>query len=415
MDYNKYIKTTNELFLHRYGEKNQLWKSLYEFHELNMLQTDIILKCDGKNTINDIWKYIQNKYEIENSEENRRLFESVIEKFLHNNFISLTDISENKEIYVTGKEKMYYPVWLICEITNMCNCKCHHCYKDAKFTGSTLDLSLFYKLCDTFKEKTPRIVLTGGEPFIHPNIQEIIENSTKYFETSILTNGLLIDKVDPDVLRKIKRIQISLYGYDNKSYSNFTGCANGFSMLKKSFNILDKCEKVERLVTLVITKENVDELEKYIKAAIELNALALKFGLSFPLGRASNEKKLYKFSEQENEKLYYTIAELREKYKEKISISEFNNIQKTNPLNIKGFGCQAGKTQIVINEKGNIRPCNMLPSEVFRKYTFEEYVEEIEMGHERVYDQDLIILRETMKKEGNKPEDMKCAGFCNFK
>lgn len=84
-------------------------------------------------------------------------------------------------------------------------------------------------------------------------------------------------------------------------------------------------------------------------------------------------------------------------------------------MNIKGFGCQAGKTQIVINEKGNIRPCNMLPSEVFRKYTFEEYIEEIEMGHERVYEQDLIMLRETMKKGGNKPEDMKCAGFCNFK
>ena len=121
-------------------------------------------------------------------------------------------------------------------------------------------------------------------------------------------------------------------------------------------------------------------------------------GLSFPLGRASTENNVFKFSEQENERLYYIVGELREKYKGKINIGEFNNIQKTSALNIKGFGCQAGKTQIVINEEGKVRPCNMLPSDIFTKCTLEEYLKGITEGHEQTYEEELEVLRETMKK-----------------
>lgn len=53
------------------------------------------------------------------------------------------------------------------------------------------------------------------------------------------------------------------------------------------------------------------------------------------------------------------------------------------PLHQKSLGCQGGKSNIVINEKGMVRPCNMLPSYLFSEYSLERYINDVKHGIER--------------------------------
>lgn len=85
------------------------------------------------------------------------------------------------------------------------------------------------------------------------------------------------------------------------------------------------------------------------------------------------------------------------------------------PLHQKSLGCQGGKSNIVINEKGMVRPCNMLPSYLFSEYSLERYINDVKHGIERNYELDLENVRRYMERNGKKAEDMKCSGFCHVR
>ena len=85
------------------------------------------------------------------------------------------------------------------------------------------------------------------------------------------------------------------------------------------------------------------------------------------------------------------------------------------PLHQKSLGCQGGKSNIVINEKGMVRPCNMLPSYLFSEYSLERYINDVKHGIERNYELDLENVRRYMERNGKKAEDMKCSGFCDVR
>lgn len=415
MNSDNYLVFREDSFIHKYGNKFQVWTGLYSFYELNQLQGDITQMCDGTNTIEKIWVYILNKYSLENNEENKTLFLNVVSKLIENDIVKESVIKMHREIALNGKKDVYYPVWLICELTNTCNCNCSHCYKNAKSDGIHLDMSVFNKLCDEFSGYTPNLILTGGEPLIHPNIGEIIEKATEHFEVSMITNGILVNSIDTGLLKRLKRIQISLYGYDDLSYYKFTGCRDGFSHLQESMKKIKECHEVGMIMTLIITKNNMYELEKYIKAAIQIGAPAIKFALSTPMGRARGKNDIFTFDKEGNMEIHNIVKELREKYQKEIRIMPFENLIEAVPINKNEFGCQAGKSIIVVDETGNVRPCNMLPASAFRKYPLEEYIHDIQKIHSRTYEEDIKQLRIDMKKTGDKLEDMKCIGFCNFK
>ncbi|MDE5639194.1 MAG: hypothetical protein K2I47_05300, partial [Odoribacter sp.] len=81
----------------------------------------------------------------------------------------------------------------------------------------------------------------------------------------------------------------------------------GYTQLKKSFQKLRKCFGLEMVLTLVLTKENIKELERYIDGAVELGSPALAFGLSLPIGRANSSDNMFLFDEKENSQIYQMV------------------------------------------------------------------------------------------------------------
>lgn len=83
-------------------------------------------------------------------------------------------------------------------LENKCNFKCKYCY--AHFDYNEEDKKLSLDQCKKIIDSTAqagfkKINFAGGEPFLHPNLGELVEHSFKNnLKTSIITNGSKITK-----------------------------------------------------------------------------------------------------------------------------------------------------------------------------------------------------------------------------
>jgi Fe-coproporphyrin III synthase len=110
------------------------------------------------------------------------------------------------------------PSEIIWNITNRCNLFCKHCYVAADFAKAPAELSTqeAIDLVGQIGEaKVPLLFLTGGEPFLRPDLYSILEKAQEYgIKVVMSTNGLLIDDAAADRLARyaVDYVAISLYG-----------------------------------------------------------------------------------------------------------------------------------------------------------------------------------------------------------
>jgi AdoMet-dependent heme synthase len=115
----------------------------------------------------------------------------------------------------------FYIQW---HITNKCNLRCKHCYQDDYTTNNELSFNEFKIIADKIFmtlhtwNKLGDFSITGGEPFLHPHIFDILEyinSSEDVSRVDILTNGIFITHEIINRLKnfnKLRYIQISLDG-----------------------------------------------------------------------------------------------------------------------------------------------------------------------------------------------------------
>lgn len=101
-------------------------------------------------------------------------------------------------------------------ITRRCNLSCRQCYVDAKRSSIGPDLptpAILRMIADLSDHHATSIVISGGEPLLHPDIRLILEKSAKHLTIRLLTNGT---RITPDWAAFLAdlplHIQISLDG-----------------------------------------------------------------------------------------------------------------------------------------------------------------------------------------------------------
>jgi len=98
------------------------------------------------------------------------------------------------------------------QITDRCNLRCLHCYIGDGFYRD-LPLEKIFKVLWEFEEiQGLRLLLSGGEPLLHPHFWEINEVLRDYkFRSVLLSNGTLITQEAAKKLR-VHEVQVSLDG-----------------------------------------------------------------------------------------------------------------------------------------------------------------------------------------------------------
>jgi radical SAM protein with 4Fe4S-binding SPASM domain len=184
------------------------------------------------------------------------------------------------------------------KITDRCNLHCVHCFVSATKYGDTMTLEIIKNklIPNLLKANVISVTLTGGEPFIHENIIEIVEAFViSGLEVSLCTNATLTSESQIIELSKIGNVSvnISLDGFSEESHGRFRGDKESFTITKNTIMLFAKHGLLKGLLA---TPNNLAEKSEYVELcefAIEYNA---KYVLMNPLsnyGRGIKSQEIF--------------------------------------------------------------------------------------------------------------------------
>lgn len=270
-----------------------------------------------------------------------------------------------------GEFGKYYPKVITIELTNICNFFCPFCYKNALKNGNYISEQSVKEILSITNGKVRNFIFSGGEPTIHPNFTKYIDLFSEKANVSIITNGSTLYSMPNEIIRKIKQIQVSLYGCNNNEYESIVGCSDGYDRMINSVKKA-KMNGVKVVGALTLCDEIKDKMEDYIKLSIDLGIGELNVGLAEPFGRGKMYIEKSNSSSTCNS-LFNVLYELKHKYQRDVSIffSQNGHFYDSNMDDMilkayKGtFACGCGSESMVISQDGYIRPCAYLPEQFF--------------------------------------------------
>lgn len=151
----------------------------------------------------------------------------------------------------------------------LCNIACSHCFNNSGPNVRTfgfLSLEKVRRELEAGAEAgVKEVFFTGGEPFLHPQLLEMLELSIELAPTTVLTNGMLINDRIADRLAKIEHaarysleIRVSLDGYTAEMNDAIRGKGVFLQALAATARLSRR--GLLPLVTIVRTWEDEDDL-----------------------------------------------------------------------------------------------------------------------------------------------------------
>lgn len=231
------------------------------------------------------------------------------------------------------------------ELTNACNFRCKHCYLGSKNNIKFIDKNYLFKILDELKKMgCVSLIITGGEPLLHPNFEEIYIYAKKLgFLITLFTNGYLINDKIIKILTKYKPImvEISLYGVDDKSYFELTRKKVNYNIIEYNIKKLVSNKIRVRLKT-VLLKQTYNEIEKMYEIAHKLNC---EFRWDYYIINSINDdNEIINSTKLSEDMIISKILKDKDKYELFKSTLE-TNFEKNDRL----FKCEAGKNSIYIS------------------------------------------------------------------
>lgn len=143
-------------------------------------------------------------------------------------------------------------------MTDRCNLQCRHCYL-GESRNQDLSFKMIQKAAGEFEEiHGLRLLLSGGEPLLHPSFWKINDLLGGYeFRSVLLSNGTLITKAVAGRLR-VHEVQISLDGMKDGHES-----IRGRGTFQKALEAIDHLREagIRVSVATMIHKKNVGEFD----------------------------------------------------------------------------------------------------------------------------------------------------------
>lgn len=157
--------------------------------------------------------------------------------------------------------------------TKTCNLECVHCYADAeirKFNGELTTAEAETMIRDLAAMKVPALLISGGEPFVRPDILDLAEYTMSLgVRVTFSTNGTLIDAKKAERIAKIgvAYVGISIDGGEER-HDRFRGRKGAF---RDAIRGIRHCRDagIRVGVRFTATKENVGEIDEILSIVEE--------------------------------------------------------------------------------------------------------------------------------------------------
>lgn len=275
-----------------------------------------------------------------------------------------------------AKERI--PLTAAFELLPICNLSCKMCYvrksmEEVREKGGLIGGRQWLQWADEAKELGLLFpLLTGGEPFLHPDFEEIYSKMADMgMQNSINTNGTMINEKTALWLSKRPptRINITLYGASEDSYQKLCGNGDAYGKVRNAVQWLKKY-RIPIKFNTSITSYNVQDLEALIKYAEEMEVPIQAATYMFPPIRR-NEKMVGQNDRLSPEDAALTRVKsefLRvepewflgqaERYRRFVPLDQLEE----KPHQPQRMNCRAGNSSAWLSWEGNLTNCGMYNS-----------------------------------------------------
>ena len=259
--------------------------------------------------------------------------------------------------------KHLIPFAITFETTYACNEKCVHCYMGKRqFSLRLFEIKRI--LNEIAEEGCLFLSFTGGEFFMRKDAVEIIRHASNlHFVIDILSNGTLISEEIITVLAKhsVRRVQISLYGANEKIHDFITLVPGSFRQSLKSIkNLKEAGIKVE--IAFPMMRINFDERYKVKKLTEKLGCMLSPSPIITARNNGSGDTFSLRLSDEQLEKFladddFSSLYAGRKPFQDHQFYMGLSDISSAPP-------CYSGFNSCAITPIGKVLPCNQFLYEV---------------------------------------------------
>ncbi|MGE5341237.1 MAG: radical SAM/SPASM domain-containing protein [Candidatus Omnitrophota bacterium] len=256
-------------------------------------------------------------------------------------------------------------------ITERCLQNCRFCFNwrvDEKQDAVDMKLADIRHILSESRENGHRyLTLTGGEPFLHPDILNIIDVAHDLgFMINILTNGLLInERLIADLRGKFRlRVRVSLDGATRDVHEYFRG-NDTFDRTLSAIQLMVQ-NRIPVGTGFTVYEENLEEIEKVVRLCIDHGCAYVRFSPVVRIQKGKQASANVKLHEMALTRII--AAQLN--HQEYIDFQESSASSFSFPIeSITTKRCEAGVNFFAINPDKVILPCPLIrPNpKIFRK------------------------------------------------
>jgi len=254
------------------------------------------------------------------------------------------------------------------EVTFRCNLRCKHCYlgkrrfeqpggpgTDGRGELTTDEIKRI--IDEVVAAGCLRFLITGGEPFLRPDVLEIVRYARKKGLLAVLyTNGTLLTQ---EIVEKLAEfppfyLEITLYGMSQETYETVTGIPGSYARCMRGIDLLKQYRVPFKLKTVVMTL-NVHEFEAMQAFA---DNLGVHFRYDVNLNATLDHEKYpyqYRLSPTEAVRIEQSVVERKNAHLDRKQYTGYNPVD---PALL--YQCGAGAQSFHIDPFGKLSPCMMV-------------------------------------------------------
>ncbi len=271
--------------------------------------------------------------------------------------------------YKKQELKKHYLQYLFLEITKKCNLNCLHCGSDCSkdIHSPELTTDSWIKIIEYFKDRfstSVAMVITGGEPLMHPDIIDIASHLHKnQMRWGMVTNGMLLNEsmMQKLINTGISSITLSIDGLE-ENHNWLRNNPKAFEKAINSLKLICQTNIAFKDVVTCVSPKNSNELDKIAQLLLDYGMKEWRLFRIFPSGRAIDNP-LLQLSFDQTQTMLQWIKGNKEKYLKKglnINLScegwvPFNLDQKVRDY---PFFCRSGINIASILADGTITGCS---------------------------------------------------------
>lgn len=274
-------------------------------------------------------------------------------------------MDEGRELMMQHSSLLRVLAW---ETTRACTLACPHCRAaavDFRDPDELTTREAFSMLESASKIGPSIIILSGGEPLLREDLEQIAEKAIELGHRPVVSCNdgslLTLERIKSLAKAGIKHFSFSMHSDKEAEHDHFVRVAGAYKNALKAFSLI-KESGLSFQINTTILPTNFDCLPELKDWVISLGASAWHLFFIVPTGRASNESNEISLSPASIDKVLRYVAGESDDWGIPVKVTcapQYSRIRQEmgKSAGARGRSCMAGSGFVFVSYKGDVKPC----------------------------------------------------------